>query len=74
MIRLSVNEYCLMAATSPRMREMMMMKTSAVIIRIRVMGRRCWIISSTGCFEKKELPRLPWTASPSHLTYWTGMG
>ena len=73
-IRLSVKEYCLIAATSPRISETMMMTISAVNIRISVRGRRCWIIRSTGCWEKKELPRFPWTARPSHFTYCTGMG
>ena len=41
---------------------MIMMTTSAVNIRISVMGRRCWIIRSTGCLEKNESPRLPCTA------------
>src|SRR5574341_510668 len=47
-IRLSIKEYCRTAATSPSIREMTIMKTSAVDIRIKVIGRRCWIISSTG--------------------------
>ncbi len=43
----------------PRINEVMMMKTSAVLIRISVIGRRCWIKAKTGCFEKKEVPKLP---------------
>src|SRR6266508_5914593 len=73
-IRLSMKEYCLTAATSPRIKEVIIMKTSAVVIRIKVIGRRCLIIVRTGWCEKKEEPKLPCKAKPSHLTYWMGTG
>src|SRR5690242_10366249 len=73
-MRLSVKEYCFIAATSPRIKEMIIMKTSAVVIKIKVIGRRCLIILRTGWCEKKEEPKLPCKARPSHLTYCTGTG